>query len=184
METKMTTRNRVPPLDVTPQESIAIILKEIEEQEQAWNDLITSLSPDQFTKPVDNSWSALDVFIHTISWIENALRIAHLQTNAEEPDPGPNKGPAGYLHINVDKFNAEVIESHCGMTMNEALEWNHRVNNDLRNALRKLPTDRVLSGAGRYCDSMWYWMPAFIHTRGHRRKVEKLLEEIEQQRFS
>jgi hypothetical protein len=162
---------------INPQERIASILNEIEEQEQAWTDLMISLTADQVNELVDGSWSALDTFIHTISWIENALKIAYLQVDLNEPDPGPHRGPAGYLHINVDRFNAEVIEVHCGMTREEALEWSRRVNIDLRAALRTLPLERVLSGAGRYGARMWFWMPAFIHTRGHRRRVEQRLRE-------
>jgi len=82
-------------------------------------------------------------------------------------------GPAGYLHINVDYFNAEVIKAHRGMMREEALTWGHRVNSDLRAALGELPMERVLGGAGQYGARMWFWMPAFIHTRGHRRRVEQ-----------
>jgi hypothetical protein len=160
----------------TTQEHLPFILDEIKVQHQAWTDFMMSLTLKQIVEPVDGPWSALDTFIHTISWIENAVRIANLQADPNAPDPGPIRGPAGYLHINVDYFNAEVIKAHRGMTREEALAWSRQVNSDLRTALEKLPVERVLGGAGQYGARMWYWMPAFIHTRGHRRRVEQRIK--------
>jgi len=108
-----------------------------------------NLTLEEVVELEDDDWLAIDTLIHTISWIEIALRIAHMQANRNEPDPGPTRGPAGYLHIYVDRFNAEVIEAHRGIMRNEALDWSHRVNKELRVTLGELHIKRVLGGAGR-----------------------------------
>jgi hypothetical protein len=98
-----------------------------------------------------------------------------LEADPNEPDLGPRRGPAGYLHIWVDQFNADVFNAHEGWTREQALEWSGRVSNELLTALTRLPPERVLGGAGRRRARMWYWMPALIHSRGHRRRVMRQL---------
>jgi hypothetical protein len=159
----------------SPQEARALILAEIQAQQQAWNQFLTGLTPEQAAKPVDGPWSAIDALIHINAWAENSLRVAYLQAQADEPDPGPNRGAAGYLHINVEQFNAEVLETHRGWTREQALEWSERVNNELCVALTHLPMERFLGGSGRYGARMWYWRPVVIHSRGHRQRVMRLL---------
>jgi hypothetical protein len=163
-------------IEEMPQESIASILNAIKEQDQAWGEFITNLPKKLVSEPVDGSWSALYTLIHITAWIENALRVARLQADPSEPDPGPNKGAAGYLHIDVERFNTEVIEAHRGMGRAQALAWSHQSNADLWAELQKLPVERVLNGAGQHGARMWYWRPAFIHSRGHRRRVEQRIK--------
>lgn len=65
--------------EYTPQERIALILHEIEAQDQAWTEFMMNLTTEQTFEPADGSWSAMEVLIHTVSWIENAVRIAHFR---------------------------------------------------------------------------------------------------------
>lgn len=117
----MNSRDSAKLLENISQERLTCILDEIEAQHQAWRDFMLSLTPKQTVEPVDGPRSALDTLIHTILWIENAVTIALLHADPNVPDPGPTRGPAGYLNINVNHFNAEVIEAHRGMTREEAL---------------------------------------------------------------
>lgn len=161
-------------------ESVARILADIAAQHLAWSDFLSQLHPEQAMQPADGLWSAIDALVHATAWIENALRIARLQAEPNEPDLGPTRGAAGYLHINVDKFNADVFQAHRGWTRERALEWSQRTNAELRGALTVLPVERILGGSGRHGARMWFWMPAFIHTRGHRHRVmRQLLGEVE-----
>ncbi len=159
----------------SPQEARTLILAEIRAQQQAWDQFLTSLTPEQAAKPVDGPWSAIDALVHINAWVENSLRVAYLQAQPNEPDPGPNRGAAGYLHINVEQYNAEVFEAHRGWTREQALAWSERVNNQLCAALTQLPFERLLGGAGRFGARMWYWRPVVIHSRGHRKQVMRLL---------
>jgi hypothetical protein len=162
------------------EESISLILVDIKTQQQAWREFLTSLSTEQATEPADGSWSAIDTLIHITAWVENGLQVAHLQARPDEPDPGPTRGPAGHPHINVDRFNADVFSAHQGWTREQALEWSDQVGNELLTALTGLPPERLLGGAGCHGARMWYWMPAFIHSRGHRRPVmRQLLGEVD-----
>jgi len=83
----MRNRNLTKRQDYTLQECITFILNEIETQDQAWTDFMISLTVEQIVEPVDGSWSALDTLIHTVSWIENAVRIAHLLADPSLPIP-------------------------------------------------------------------------------------------------
>lgn len=75
----------------------------------------------------------------------------------------------------VDQFNADVFEAHQGWTLEQVLAWSDRVNSERVEALASLPTERSLGGAGGYGARKWYWMPSFIHSRGHRRRIMRLL---------
>lgn len=81
----------------------------------------------------------------------------------------------GYLHINVDQFNADIFSAHQRWTSERALEWSERVTSELLAALGKLPPERLLGGSGRHGARMWYGMPAFVHSRGHQRRVMRQL---------
>lgn len=157
------------------QEPMALISTEIREQHEAWRSFLAGLTPEQAARPVHGPWSAIDGLVHVTAWIENGLRVAHRQAQPGEPDPGPHRGPAGYLHIHVDQFNADVFHAHQGWALERVLAWSDRINGELLEALAALPTERSLGGAGRYGARMWYWMPAFIHSRGHRRRIMRLL---------
>jgi hypothetical protein len=163
------------PLPASADEAVSLILAEIEAQGRAWTEFVRDLSTDQLMTLADGPWTVIDCLVHITAWIENALSIARLQANPDAPDPGPHRGPAGYLHINVDQFNAEVFQTHQHWPPDRALRWSDQVNTDLREALASLPPKRVLGGAGRYGARMWFWMPAFIHSRGHRRRAMRQL---------
>jgi hypothetical protein len=73
-------------------EPIALILEDINAQQQAWRRFLTSPSPEQATEPAGGPWSATDSLVHITAWAENGLRVARLQAQPHEPDPGPTCG--------------------------------------------------------------------------------------------
>ncbi len=55
------------------------------------------------------------------------------------------------------------------------LAWSEDVNAELLEALARLPMQRLFGGPGPHGARPRYWMPAVIHTGGHRRQLERLL---------
>lgn len=143
--------------------AISAIVGDIEEEHRAWVDLIEGLSPRQLAETRYGAWNPLDKLAHITAWNENALQIARLQADPAAPDPGPTRGPAGVLHINVDEFNQQVLDEHHAWSRDRLVEWSNQVHVSLLEALGALPTDRVLNGRGRHGARQWFWMPA-VHT--------------------
>jgi len=92
-----------------------------------------------------------------------------------EADPGPSRGPAGVLHINVDAFNQQVLDDHHAWSRERVVEWSEQIHVSLLEALAALPTERVLNGRGRHGARQWFWMPAVQHSGGHRRQLERAI---------
>ncbi len=156
-------------------EILGPLLAALVSEQDAWQRLIARLPPEDLNRPVDGPWSTLDALIHITSWVENAVRVARQQRETDAPDPGPTRGPAGVLHIDVDRFNEAVVSAHRGWTREQVLAWNRRVSAELSAALAQLPIARVVNGRGRHGARMWFWLPGVIHSSGHRRRIERLL---------
>lgn len=154
-------------------EALDRIFADLEDEHRAFIELVASLpEADALDRP-GGEWSAVDSLVHITSWKENALRVARQQAEPDAPDPGPTRGPGGVLHINVDRFNAEVLAARRDWSAQQALAWANDVHRDLIEALRRLPEERVLGGRGRHGARMWYWMPGFIHSLGLRRALNE-----------
>lgn len=156
-------------------ELVERILAEIGLEHRALIQLCNGLRADQASSRTNDEWSAIDVLIHITAWQDNALRIARLQAAPDAPVLNPHSGPAGVLRINVERFNEEVFISHRDWMLEQAMAWHDQTNADLRSALAALPSERVLGGCGKYGACMWYWRPAFIHSREHRHALEQRL---------
>lgn len=156
--------------------AIGAIVSDIEAEHRVWVDLIESLSPRQLAETRNGAWTALDTLAHITAWNENALRIARAQAEPDAPDPGPSRGPAGVLHINVDKFNQQVLDDHHAWSRDRVVKWSEQVHVSLLEALGALPTERVLNGRGRHGARQWFWMPAVQHSGGHRRQLERAID--------
>lgn len=72
-------------------------------------DLVARLPEDEALHRPNEEWSAGDSLLHLASWKEKALRVARQRAEPGARDPGSTKGPAGALHINVDRFNNETL---------------------------------------------------------------------------
>lgn len=156
-------------------ERIDRIIHDLDGEQREWIGLISRLDKKDLAARIYGAWTAVDTLAHVTAWKENALKIARLQAEPDSPDPGPTRGPAGVLHINVDEFNKSVLNDHRDWGTQRTLEWSARVHRDLIQALEDLGPDRVLNGRGRHGARQWYWMPASQHSSGHRRALEKLL---------
>lgn len=143
----------------------------IEGEHAEWKRLLAG-APSGGGQGRTETWSALETLVHVTSWKENALRIARDQARRRAPRIEGARGPAGVLHIDVDRFNHEVQAAHRGWTRKQVVEWSERVHRDPLSALAALPRDRLIGGRGRHGAFMWYWMPALIHSAGHRREAE------------
>ncbi len=161
-------------------ETIQAVLSTIDAEHREWVRLLRSLPADRLRAAIDGAWTPIDFLVHVTAWRGNALTVAYQQAAPAAPDPGPTRGPAGVLHINVDRFNAEVLAAHQGWTLDRAIAWSERGNADLLQALAQLPLGRVLGGRSRLGARPWYWTPAVIHTVGHRRQLERLLAAVSQ----
>ncbi len=155
-------------------EALDRVFEDLEEEHRAFVELVSSVSKEVALERPGGEWSAVDSLIHITSWKENAVRVARQQAEPGAPDPGPTRGPAGVLHINVDHFNAEALAARSDWTVQRALTWSNEIHRDLMEALHRLPEERLLGGRGRHGARMWYWMPGFIHSVGLRRALGSL----------
>lgn len=156
-------------------EALDHVFEGLEEEHRALIELLEGLPQKVALERPGGEWSAVDSLIHVTSWKENALRIARQQAEPGAPDPGLTKGPAGVLHVNVDRFNAEALAARSDWSLRQALIWANEVHRDLLEALHRLPEERLLGGRGRHGARMWYWMPGFIHSVGLRRELSDRL---------
>jgi hypothetical protein len=121
------------------------------------------------------AWSAIDTLIHVTSWQENALAIAREQSSPGARTLDPSRGAARTLGIDVDLFNAESLASHREWSHDEAVRWSREVTSALLKALAALPDQRLFGGRARHGARMWYWRPAVVHSREHRRELQRRL---------
>jgi hypothetical protein len=164
-------------------EQVEHILTEVESEYRAVLHLVEKLSPAQASSRAEDAWSAIDVVVHIAAWQNNALQIAQRQAAPDAPDLDPDRGPAGILRLDVQRFNDEVWNAHRDWTLEQAVGWYMQTNADLRflaalgtndvSALAALPAERLLGGSGEYGACLWYWRAAVSHSREHRHSVEQ-----------
>jgi hypothetical protein len=157
------------------EDTLALILDEIVAEHRAWVRLVGGLPPEQVTRKLEDGWSAVDYLVHVTAWQENAVVVARRLADPAVPDPGPTRGAAGILGIDVDRFNAETLASHRGWGFDRALAWSEEINSDLRRALAALQADRLVGGRYRHGARRWYWRPGVVHSREHRGRLRRLL---------
>jgi DinB superfamily len=160
--------------ELSESEKRAGIRAQIEEEHQAWLNFLLHLPPGELRRtPEGTDWSALETFIHVTAWQENALKVARGLADGTIRQVKPSNTPAGILHIDLERFNAEILVSHKDWSLEQVLEWNKKVSSDLREALDRLPADKLFGGRNPFEACSWFARPAIIHSRGHRKVAER-----------
>lgn len=160
---------------MTESDPIIRILAEIEAEHRALTALMARLTPAQIDARPAGGWSAVETLIHITAWQANALRVARDQAAPDAPPLDPEVGPGRILGLTTDDVNDDLLTTHRHWTLDQALAWHNRVNDELRRALVVLPPRRLLGGSGPHGACRWYGQPAITHSRAHRLELEKRL---------
>jgi hypothetical protein len=127
------------------------------------------------TRRTRDRWSPVDTIVHVTSWMDNALRVARSQAAADAPRLDPSIGSAAILGIDVDAFDAEILEANVDRTLGDALARADEIHGELRRALEALPRDRVIVTNGPHGIVGWLLLPAIEHPPEHRLRLERQL---------
>ena len=158
-------------------ERLQAIRTDIVNEHRAWLELMTRIDRRRASERPPKGWSAVDTLVHVTAWRENGARVARLQAEPGAPVPGPDQGSASILGIDVEAFNAQMLDESMRLTAGEAIAEAERVHAELLDALTALPVDRILvpGGRGRHGSARWLGLTCMSHPAEHRRVLEQAL---------
>ena len=151
------------------------ILDAMDDEHARWLELVGGLGEFEATRRSRDRWSPVDTLNHVTAWKANALEVARLQGEPDAPRPDASLGSASVLGLNVDAFNAETLDRLTDSTLAEANAWAERVHGELEEALRALPSDRLIVPDGPHGIVGWLLLPAIEHPPEHRLRLERQL---------